>query len=98
MHAVVDNEVHGNRDPRIAAFGRQVVANTVVDFHCRPPKRIIAERPRPGTRGFDIIAYYGRDPRFGELLSHYRIRSRTSLETYELVSPWTAPPAVSCKL
>ena len=38
MHAVVGNELKGNRDPRIAAFGRQVVANTVVDFRCTPPK------------------------------------------------------------
>ena len=98
MHAVVDNELHGNRDPRIAAFGRQVVANTVVDFRCRPPRRIIAERPRRGTRGFDIIAYYGRDPQFDELLSHYRVRSRTSLETYELASPWAPPPASSCRI
>jgi hypothetical protein len=98
LHAVVDNELHGNRDPRIAAFGREVVANTAVDFRCRPPKRIIAERPRPGTRGFDILAFYDRDPRFTELLSHYRVRSRTSLETYELTTPWAAPPAASCRL
>lgn len=98
MNAVVDNEIMGNRNPRIAAFGREVVANTVVDFRCNPPKRIIAERPRPGTRGFDILAFYDRDPRFTELLSHYRARSRTSLETYELVSPWTPPPASSCRL
>jgi hypothetical protein len=98
MHAVVDNELHGNPDPRIAAFGRQVVANTVVDFRCHPPKRIIAERPRPGQRGFDILAWYKRDPQFTELLSHYRVRSRTSLETYELVSPWAPPPPSSCQL
>ena len=98
MHAVVDNELHGDRDPRIATFGRQVVANTVTDFRCRPPKRIIAERPRPGTRGFDIIAFYDRDPQFRELLSHYRVRSRTSLETYELVFPWAQPPPSSCRL
>src|SRR5438270_6098336 len=98
MNAVVGNEVRGNRDPRIAAFGREVVANTAVDFRCRPPKRIIAERPRPGTRGFDILAFYDRDPRFIELLSHYRVRSRTSLETYELVFPWAQPPPSSCRL
>ena len=98
MHAVVDNELRGNPNPRLAAFGRQVVANTVVDFRCRPPKRIIAERPRPGQRGFDMLAFYERDPQFRELLSHYRVRSRTSLETYELVRPW-APPAPSlCRL
>ena len=98
MHAVVDNELHGNRNPRIAAFGRDVVANTVVDFRCRPPKRIIAERPRPGRRGFDILAWYDRDPNFTELLSHYRVRSRTSLETYELATPWMPPAASECRL
>jgi hypothetical protein len=98
MHAVVGNERHGNRDPRIAAFGRQVVANTVVDFRCRPPERIIAERPRPGQRGFDILAFYARDPQFAELLSHYRLRSRTSLETDELVRRWAPPPPSSCRL
>jgi hypothetical protein len=98
MHAVVDNELGGNRDPRIAAFGRQVVADTVVDFRCNPPRRIVAERPRPGTRGFDILAWYDRNPQFTELLSHYRVRSRTSLETYELVSPWAPPPPAFCRL
>jgi hypothetical protein len=98
MNAVVDNELQGNPDPRIAAFGRQVVANTVVDFRCRPPKRIIAERPKPGQRGFDILAWYDRDPQFAELLSHYRVRSRTSLETYELVTPWAPPPPSVCRL
>jgi hypothetical protein len=75
-----------------------VVANTAVDFRCRPPKRIIAERPRPGQRGFDILALYERDPQFAELLAHYRVRSRTSLETYELVSPWAPPPQSLCRL
>ncbi len=98
MQAVLDNEFHGNRDPRVAAFGRKVVADTVVDFRCRPPKRIIADRPPPGTRTFDILAFYLRDPRFAELLSHYRLRSRTSLDTYDLVTPWAPPPASSCRL
>lgn len=99
MHAVVGNELKGNPDPRIDEFGRQVVANTVVDFSCNPPKRIIAERPRPATKhGFDIIAFYARDPNFARLLSHYRVRSRTSLETYELASRWAPLPASLCKL
>ncbi|MEP6982549.1 MAG: hypothetical protein ABI853_02775, partial [Sphingomicrobium sp.] len=98
MNAVVENELHGNPNPRIAEFGREVISNTAVDFRCRPPKRIIAERPRPGQRGFDILAWYGRDPQFTELLSHYRVRSRTSLETYELASPWTPPPPSFCRL
>lgn len=96
MQAVVENELHGNSEPRISAFGREVVANTVADYRCRPPKRILAQRPPPGEQGFDMIAFYSRNPAFVELLSHYRVRSRNSLETYELASPWTPPPASSC--
>jgi hypothetical protein len=98
MHAVVDNELNGSPDPRVAAFGRQVVADTVVDFRCTPPKRIIAERPRHGQPVFDILAFYQRNREFTELLSHYRVRSRTSLETYELASPWQQPPPSRCRL
>jgi hypothetical protein len=97
MNAVVDNELRGNPDARIAAFGRQVVADTVADFRCEPPKRIIAERPRPGRRGFDILAFYERNPDFAELMSHYQVRSRTSLETYELVAPWPPPSPSRCR-
>jgi len=97
MQAVVENELHGNSDARISAFGREVVANTVTDYRCRPPKRILAQRPPPGVRGFDMIAFYSREPAFVELLSHYRVRSRNSLETYELARPWTPPPASSCR-
>jgi hypothetical protein len=97
MNAVVDNELRGDPDPRVAAFGRKVVADTVADFRCAPPKRIIAERPRPGRPGFDILAFYERNPDFAELMSHYRVRSRTSLETYELVAPWPPPPPSRCR-
>lgn len=88
MHAVLENERRGNPDPRITALGRQVVADTVADFRCTPPKRIIAARPRPGEPGFDILDFFLRDPQFAELLSHYKVRSRTSFETFELRSPW----------
>jgi len=97
MNAVVGNERRANADPRIAAFGRKVVADTVTDFRCTPPKRIIAERLRPGTRGFDILAFYDRDPGFAELLSHYRLRSLTTVQTFELVAPWPSPPPSRCR-
>ena len=97
MQAVVENELHGNSNPRIAAFGREVVANTVTDYRCRPPKRILAQRPPPGVRGFDMIEFYSRNPAFVELLSHYRVRSRNSLEIYQLETPWTPPPASGCR-
>jgi hypothetical protein len=96
LHAVVHNELVGNRDPRLAQIGRTIVSDTVNDFRCMPPKWIIIARPRPGDPGFDILPFFLRDPHFAELLSHYRVRSRTSLETYELASP-LRPPASACR-
>jgi len=96
MRAVVANELRGGPDQRLSALGRQVVAETVADFRCLPPRRIVIARPRPGEDGFDILPFFLRDRRFAELLSHYRARSRTTVETYELVSP-LAPPAAACR-
>ena len=97
LNAVVRNEVAGNPDPRLSALGRQVVSDTVRDFACVPPRRMIVARPRPGDKGFDILPFFLRDPGFAELLSHYRVRSRTSLEAYELVSP-LKPPTGPCRV
>jgi hypothetical protein len=95
MRAVVSNELRGGPDKRLSALGRRVVAETVADFRCLPPRRIIVARPRPGEDGFDILPFFLRDPRFAELLSHYRVRSRTTVETYDLVSR-LPPPATVC--
>ena len=91
LNAVVRNEVSESPDPRLTALGRHVVSETVEDFACTPPRLIIVARPRPGDPGFDILPFFLRDPSFARLLSHYRVRSRTSLETYELVSPLPQP-------
>jgi hypothetical protein len=91
LHAVVGTELAGRRDPRLAKLGRTVVSQTVDDFRCVPPKWIIIARPRAGEPGFDILPFFLRDPEFARLLSHYRVRSRTSLETYELSSPLSRP-------
>jgi len=91
MRAVLRNELAGGRDPRLTKLGRAIVTQTVSDFGCTPPRRIFVSRPRPGEDGFDILPFFQRDPRFGELLSHYRILSRTSLETYELATPLPRP-------
>ena len=61
MRAVVKNESAGRANPRLAAFGRRAVRETVEDFRCDPPKRIIVARP--AARGqFDILAFFLRDP------------------------------------
>ena len=98
LNAVLINEDLGNPEPRLAALGQQVVSETVGDFRCDSPRRIIVARPRQGEPGFDILAFFLRDPQFAQLMSHYRLRSRTSLETYDLVSPLPAPAPSSCRV
>jgi hypothetical protein len=89
MRAVVRNEAARSPDPRITEVGRQVVRETVEDFQCMPPQRIIVERPTPEaarTGEFDILMFFLRDPRFAELLAHYRPVERSSVEVFERVS------------
>jgi len=90
MQAIIRNENAPRPDPRLSALGRRIVTETVADFSCTPPKRIIVWRPRPGEDAFDILPFFQRDPSFSAILAHYRVRSRTSLETYELASPTRA--------
>jgi hypothetical protein len=97
MEAILRNERLGNPDPRLAELGRDIVSQTVADFTCTPPRRIIVPRPRSGEDSFDILPFFERDPKFVALLSHYRVRSRTSLETYELVAPLPAPAGGDCR-
>jgi hypothetical protein len=94
--AILHNERLGNPDPRLIALGRQIVTETVTDFRCSPPRRIIVWRPRPHENGFDVLPLFLRDPNFASLLAHYRLRDRTSLATYELATP-LAPPATPCR-
>ena len=94
--ALARNEHSRNPDPRLTALGRQITAETVADFSCTPPRRILVSRPRPGEDGFDILPFFMRDSRFAAMLGHYRVRSRTSLETYELAFP-LPPPGHSCR-
>ena len=91
MQAVINNELQGGLDEKAANLGRKIVADTVADFTCTPPLRIFVSRPREGEAGFDILPFFLRDPRFRELMSHYRVRSRTTIETYELASPLPKP-------
>ena len=87
MRAVVKDE---GSDPRLEALGRDVMRQTVTDFRCAPPKRIIVARPTPDAvraGEFDILSFFMRDPKFAELLAHYRPVQRTSVEVFEKVSP-----------
>ena len=92
MPAILRNEQRGSPDRRLTNLGRRIVTETVADFACTPPRRIIVSRPRPGEVSFDILPFFLRDPGFSALLLHYRATSRTSLEVYELSVPLPAPP------
>jgi hypothetical protein len=90
LRAVVDNQHAARPDLRLTRLGRQVVEETVQDFGCEPPRRIIVARPTEAAAKageFDILAFFLRDPRFAQLLGHYRSVQRTSVEVYELASP-----------
>jgi hypothetical protein len=93
MRAIVRNEALGSPNPSLSQLGRRVVRETVHDFRCLPPKRIIVARPTPEAAkagDFDILRFFLRDPQFGELLSHYRPVERSSVEVFALVSPLDA--------
>jgi hypothetical protein len=97
LQAVVVSEHRAVPDPRLVALGRRIVSETVADFRCTPPRRIIVDRPRPGEPGFDILPFFLRDPDFAALMSHYKVRSRTTLETFELASALPAPAPSTCR-
>lgn len=96
MGAIVLNEREGNRDPRLAALGRRVISETVRDFTCFAPRRIIVSRPTPGAHEFDILPFFKRDPAFRQLMSHYRLRGLTTLERFDRVSP-LPKPSFACR-
>jgi hypothetical protein len=94
LGAVKRNELRTRPDPRVIELGRRVVRQTVADFRCLPPRRIIIQRPLKGAwneHGLDPLPYFMRNADFAELLSHYRAVSRTTFDVYEQVSPLSAP-------
>ena len=68
LRAVAANERKAHPDPRLAALGHEVVEQTIADFHCIPPRRIIVIRP---PADLDPAALFLRDRRFAALISHY---------------------------
>jgi hypothetical protein len=91
MRAVVNNERAARPDPRLTELGRRVVEQTVQDFRCDPPRRILVARPAPVAAKrseFDILPFFLRDPHFAELLSHYRpVRRSKNVERFDQLSP-----------
>ena len=86
LPAIVVAEGRG-RDPRLAALGRRIAAETARDLACRPPARLIADRlPDAGIEAgqhFDILRFFARDANFARIFSRYRRIGRAGpLEIY----------------
>ncbi len=96
LDSVVRNERHGH-DPRVAAFGRAAVLDTVIDYRCMPPSRIVFSHWPTGT-AFDIHAFFLREPAFRAMMTHYR-RERWShgMDVFRQVSPLPPMPAAACR-
>ena len=97
---VVQNQRLRSPNPRLTALGQQVIRNTVIDFECAPPLRIIALRPKQRTwnqNTLDPLAFFLRDADFAELFGHYRMISKTSIEVYQLASPLSSIDRSMCR-
>ena len=55
MQAVINNELQGGLDEKAANLGRKIVSETVADFTCTPPLRIILSRSPGGRGGIRIL-------------------------------------------
>ncbi|HEX8839669.1 MAG TPA: hypothetical protein VF750_04275, partial [Sphingomicrobium sp.] len=101
IRAILKNERQQHPDPKLEQLRSTVVRQTVEDYECTPPRRIIVARPSPygSTKGdFDILPFFAADPQFTAMLSHYRAVSRgETLEIYDLMKPFDRPPASTCR-
>ena len=98
MRAVVSNEQAAKPDPRLMELGQRVVRETVEDFRCMSPRRIVVARPAPGSAGeFDILPFFLRDPQFAELMRHYRPIERTSVQVLERTSAFSSSDRSKCR-
>lgn len=86
------------RNPAVDALGRRVVGETVRDYLCLPPRRIVFARPMTGTPGpnaaGDPFTYFRRDPAFARLLGHYRmVRQSGIFEAWDRIDTPGPRPA-----
>jgi hypothetical protein len=92
----IDREA--GHDPAVNALGRRVVAETVQDYLCLPPRRIVFVRPMigaasPNAAG-DPLTFFRHDPAFGHLLGHYRKTRQSGIfEAWDIVSAPGPRPA-----
>lgn len=101
LRAIVRNEQRAHPDPRLLDLHRRIVAQTVVDFECAQPPRVVVSRPSPDgsdSNAFDILPFFLSDPAFAAMFNHYRSLGRgPGLDVYQLSSPLPRPAAGACR-
>jgi hypothetical protein len=93
LNAVVQNEVTGIPNRKLQDLGRLVVSQTVQDFRCAPPRRLIVAPPQMNGNSFDILAFFLRDPEFRAFMSQYKPRASRNLQTFDRVGPLPVIPS-----
>lgn len=101
LAAVTANEL-GAHDPRIAAFGRKMVRDAVIDYRCLPPQRLIFAPGRASktvtSASENPLGYFMRDAAFVDLLGHYRRMDLPgNFDAFALTRPFDALPAAICR-
>jgi hypothetical protein len=102
MLGAIDANATGGRDPRIEEFGRQVIRQTVIDYRCLPPERIVFVRPDASgnatAASADPLTFFLRDPEFATLMRHYtRWKRQGIFDAYRLTTPISRLPGFSCR-
>ncbi len=95
LRAILQGERNPVPDPKLEKLRVDVIHQTVVDFRCIAPRRIIVARPPQNSTDsteFDILPFFLNDPEFAAMFAHYRpIKRGETLETYNLVIPLGRP-------
>jgi hypothetical protein len=102
MLAAIDANTAGAKDPRVEEFGRQVVRQTVIDYRCLPPERIVFVRADASgnatAAAADPLKFFLRDPEFANLMRHYtRWKHQGIFDAYRLTTPIGRLPGSSCR-
>jgi hypothetical protein len=101
LGAVLRNEQQPKPERGLLQLHRDIIHQTVIDFECAQPRRIIVSRPAPDgsdKRDFDILPFFLKDPEFARLFAHYRPIGRgEGLDPYDLAAPLDHPPPGSCR-
>ena len=86
---------HGHT-PQLATLGQQTVAESVQDFRCDQPTRIIFSRSL--EQGRTVRSWFDPNPDFNELMKHYKLIDKYLIfDIYQKKDPYPKPPATACR-